>query len=85
MTGASGFVKSYGWDGGEQISGQTFTFCIRREKGYCAIGYKPVIGVPSTSDAFGVDDNAAVLNVGLKDCNVFTLLLLIKRGFLHLY
>ena len=39
LTGASGFVTSYGWIGSRQIAGQDTTHCIRRESGYCEIEY----------------------------------------------
>ena len=44
MTGASGFIKSYGWDGAIQVAGTTFSYCVRREKGYCSITYAEVQG-----------------------------------------
>ena len=49
MTGSAGFVKSYSWKGGDQIQGNEFTFCIRREDGYCNIVYKPASDTAPTS------------------------------------
>lgn len=39
VTGQSGKIQSYNWQGGDQITSNQFTFCIRREAGYCAIEY----------------------------------------------
>ena len=55
VTGASGFLQSYSFQSGEQITAQAFTFCIRREAGYCAIAYKKAAG--STIDAFILDSD----------------------------
>merc|ERR1712012_1522444 len=53
-TGISGFIQSYNWQGGEQITGAKFSTCIRREDGYCSISYVPVQG--QTIDTFQLDD-----------------------------
>ena len=53
-TGIGGTIQSYNWQGGEQIHGSKWTTCIRREDGYCYIGYKVVEG--QTIDTFQVDD-----------------------------
>ena len=55
ITGASGFIQSYNWQGADQITGNDFTFCIRKEKGYCSIAYFPAI-TSSTIDNFRLDD-----------------------------
>jgi len=53
LTGASGFVTSYGWIGSRQIAGQDTTHCIRRESGYCEIEYWQAQG--TSIDSFILD------------------------------
>lgn len=61
-TGPSGFIKSYNFDGGDQLTGAKFSTCIRREHGYCTIGY--MFNQGSTIDAFITDTtNAIAVNV----------------------
>lgn len=62
ITGASGFIQSYNWQGADQITGNDFTFCIRKEKGYCSIAYFPAI-TSSTIDNFRLDDIATSILV----------------------
>ena len=35
FTGATGSVKSYNFQGGQLLTSQYYTNCIRTEKGYC--------------------------------------------------
>ena len=56
ITGQSGSIKSYNWPGGDQITGMQYTYCIRREAGYCSITYQQATG--TTIDAFQTDDVA---------------------------
>ena len=44
LTGQSGFLTSYNWQNKGQIVGHDFTFCIRREEGYCTIQYNQAQG-----------------------------------------
>ena len=55
ITGTSGKVLSYNWKGGDQITNTIYTFCIRREAGYCGISYYPASG--QTIDTFMTDNN----------------------------
>ena len=55
-TGIGGTIQSYNWQGGEQIHGSKWTTCIRREDGYCHIGYRVVEG--QTIDTFQLDDTS---------------------------
>ena len=61
ITGASGSIISYNWAKAEQISGNIYTYCVRREKGYCSIIYQPATG--ETIDTFQLDDIATSINV----------------------
>lgn len=62
FTGASGFIKSYNWDGSVNVAGTQFTHCFRRENGYCAIAYNEVNG--QTIDTFQTDDTTGT-NLGM--------------------
>ena len=63
-TGLSGILKSYNFDGGDQVEDTQFTTCIRRERGMCSIAYYYNQG--STIDAFILDStNAYALTVSL--------------------
>merc|ERR1711981_1119454 len=54
LTGVSGIVKSYNWPN-TQLRNTDWTFCIRREVGYCGIQYTQAL--PYTSpDSFALDD-----------------------------
>jgi len=54
LTGVSGIVKSYNWPH-IQLRNKDWTFCIRREVGYCGIQYSQAL--PATSpDTFALDD-----------------------------
>lgn len=66
ITGASGFIQSYNWQGADQITGNDFTFCIRKEKGYCSIAYFPAI-TSSTIDNFRLDDISTSILGGQAD------------------
>ena len=76
-TGIGGTIQSYNWQGGLQITGSKWTTCIRREDGYCHIGYRVVDG--QTIDTFQVDDtppttaaaNVSVILIDPKACLVF--------------
>ena len=61
ITGASGYITSYNWQKKEQISGNVYTYCVRREKGYCTIMYQVATG--ETIDTFQLDDIATSINV----------------------
>merc|ERR1712241_301889 len=68
ITGPSGFVKSYNWNGGDQIQGNQFTFCIRREDGYCNIVYKPASDtVPAGTTTAGTKASDGPLTVSSID------------------
>jgi len=55
FTGTSGYVKSFNYDNGVQLSDQEYTVCIRAELGYCSIAWASVsstsfkLSGPSTS------------------------------------
>ena len=53
--------------GAVQIQGSDYTSCIRREDGYCAIGFYPAqdgstVSSYSSIDSFQVDPTAAAVN-----------------------
>jgi len=63
ITGASGYITSYNWQKKEQISGNLYTYCVRREKGYCTIMYQVATG--ETIDTFQLDDIATSINTAI--------------------
>merc|ERR1711981_124397 len=61
MTGISGAIWSYNWPY-IQLRNKDFTFCIRREFGYCGIQYTQAL--PATSpDSFALDDAGTGVNL----------------------
>jgi len=67
LTGPSGLVQSYNWQGAVQIQGNDYTSCVRREDGYCAIGFYPAqdgstVSSYSSIDTFQVDATAIAVN-----------------------
>jgi len=69
LTGQSGTIQSYGWQSAHQITGNMWTFCIRRETGYCSIQYYIVQG--ETIDTYETDDYAGT-TVGATDLPSWT-------------
>jgi len=63
FTGLSGSLKSPNFGGGTQLWSQDLTYCIRREHGYCAVGYGPTQG-NSATDTFGLKIGSTAALVG---------------------
>merc|ERR1711981_1433880 len=61
LTGISGQVKSYNWPY-IQLRNKDWTYCIRREEGYCGIHYTQAL--PHTSpDSFALDDAGTTVSL----------------------
>ena len=69
ITGASGFITSYGWQSAQQMTSMAFSHCIRREVGYCSISYNEAI-TSSTIDTFEISDDADTVFVSILELSL---------------
>lgn len=62
LTGISGEVKSFNFDGGIQLRDIQYSICVRREAGFCGIQY--IVQDNTTPDSFDLSDATASANGG---------------------
>ena len=42
LTGTSGQISSYNYDGGVHLASQLYSICVRAERGFCSIGFTAI-------------------------------------------